>query len=56
MIAGAAAAVIFMITKHAVLERKKSLMAGLRAMPVYFAATTGILTVCATPFRGLTGR
>ena len=46
MIAGAAAAAIFIITKHTVLHRKKSLMAGLRAVPIYFAATTGILTVC----------
>lgn len=45
MIAGAAAAVIFMITKYVVLKRKNSLLAGLRMMPVYFAFTTGILTV-----------
>jgi solute carrier family 20 (sodium-dependent phosphate transporter) len=46
MLAGAAAAIIFMATKYAVLKRKKSLMAGLRLTPVYFAFTTGILTVC----------
>jgi hypothetical protein len=37
--------VFFMITKYAVLNRKNSLMAGLRFMPIYFAVTTGILTV-----------
>jgi len=45
MIAGACAATIFMATKYAVLKRKNSLLAGLRMMPVYFAVTTGILTV-----------
>jgi len=45
MIAGACAAVIFMITKYVVLKRKNSLLAGLRMMPIYFAFTTGILTV-----------
>jgi sodium-dependent phosphate transporter len=44
-IAGAAAAIIFLVTKYAVLKRKNSLRAGLYAMPVYFALTTGILTV-----------
>lgn len=44
-IAGACAAVIFLVTKYAVLKRKNSLRAGLLAMPVYFALTTGILTV-----------
>lgn len=45
MIAGACAAVIFLITKYVVLKRKNSLLAGLRMMPIYFAFTTGILTV-----------
>jgi solute carrier family 20 (sodium-dependent phosphate transporter) len=45
MIAGASAATIFLATKYAVLKRKDSLLAGLRMMPVYFAVTTGILTV-----------
>ena len=45
MISGVAAAVIFMVTKYAVLKRTNSLVAGLRMMPVYFALTTGILTV-----------
>ena len=45
MISGVAAATIFMVTKYAVLKRKNSLIAGLRMMPVYFALTTGILTV-----------
>jgi solute carrier family 20 (sodium-dependent phosphate transporter) len=45
MISGAAAAIIFMVTKYAVLKRENSLIAGLRMMPVYFALTTGILTV-----------
>jgi solute carrier family 20 (sodium-dependent phosphate transporter) len=45
MIAGVAAAIIFMATKYAVLNRKNSLIAGLRMMPIYFAFTTGILTV-----------
>lgn len=45
VIAGAAAAAIFLITKYVVLKRKNSLLAGLRMMPVYFAFTTGILTV-----------
>ena len=45
MLAGLCAAAIFMATKYAVLKRKESLLAGLKMMPVYFAVTTGILTV-----------
>ena len=45
MIAGLGGAVIFMLTKHIVLKRENSLIAGLRTMPFYFAFTTGILTV-----------
>src|SRR6202022_525878 len=45
LIAGACAAVIFLATKYGVLKRKNSLRAGMRAMPVYFALTTGILTM-----------
>ena len=46
MIAGASAAVIFLATKYAVLNQEDSLKAGLRMIPIYFAFTTGILTVC----------
>ena len=46
MIAGACAAIIFLVTKYAVLKRRNSLKAGMRMMPIYFALTTGILTVC----------
>ena len=45
MIAGAGATIIFLLTKYGVLRRKNSLLAGLRMMPIYFAFTTGILTV-----------
>jgi len=45
MIAGAGSAIIFLATKYIVLKRKNGLMAGLRMMPLYFALTTGILTV-----------
>lgn len=45
IIAGAGAAIIFLITKYVVLKRKGSLLVGLRMMPVYFALTSGILTV-----------
>ena len=45
MIAGLGATAIFLITKYAVLKRKNSVIAGLRMMPIYFAFTTGVLTV-----------
>jgi solute carrier family 20 (sodium-dependent phosphate transporter) len=53
LIAGAGAATIFMFTKYAVLKRKNSVLSGLRMMPLYFAMTTGILTVIVltTPLR-----
>ena len=44
-ISGVCAACIFLLTKYAVLKRKDSLRAGMMMMPVYFAFTTGILTV-----------
>lgn len=44
-IAGAFAIIIFMITKYGVLKRRNPLMAGLWMIPVYFFATTAILTM-----------
>ncbi|MCJ1365942.1 hypothetical protein MMC16_005067 [Acarospora aff. strigata] len=44
-IAGAFAAIIFLITKYGVLKRKNSFKAGLVAIPIYFAITSGVLTM-----------
>lgn len=44
-LAGGFAAVIFLITKYGVLERKNSLRAGFWMIPIYFAVTAGILTM-----------
>jgi len=46
MIAAAGAATIFLFTKYTVLKRANSLRIGLKMMPIYFAFTAGILTVC----------
>jgi sodium-dependent phosphate transporter len=44
-IAGAFASIVFLITKYAVLERKRSLRNGFLMVPVYFAVTAGVLTM-----------
>ncbi|KAI9870092.1 MAG: hypothetical protein M1830_004699 [Pleopsidium flavum] len=44
-IAGAFAAIIFSITKYGVLKRKNPFKAGLIMIPVYFAITSGVLTM-----------
>jgi len=44
-IAGAFGAIVFSITKYAVLKRKDPFRAGLFIIPVYFAITSGILTM-----------
>jgi len=44
-IAGVFGAMIFSITKYGVLKRKNSFKAGLIMIPVYFAITSGILTM-----------
>ncbi|KAI9680627.1 MAG: hypothetical protein M1817_004067 [Caeruleum heppii] len=44
-IAGAFAAILFLVTKYGVLKRKNPFRAGLVAIPIYFALTTGILTM-----------
>ena len=44
-ISGAFAAIIFLLTKYTVLQRKDPLKAGLRVIPVYFFFTSGILTM-----------
>ncbi|KIV92870.1 hypothetical protein PV10_04134 [Exophiala mesophila] len=44
-IAGGFAAIIFLITKYAVLERKNSLRNGLWMVPVYFGVTAAVLTM-----------
>lgn len=44
-IAGALAAIIFLITKYGVLERKNPLKCGFWMIPVYFAVTAGVLTM-----------
>jgi sodium-dependent phosphate transporter len=44
-IAGVFASIVFLITKYAVLERKRSLRNGFMMVPVYFAVTAGILTM-----------
>lgn len=44
-IAGAFGAIIFLITKYGVLERKRPLHCGLWMIPAYFAVTAGVLTM-----------
>ncbi|KAG8820946.1 Na+/Pi symporter [Serendipita sp. 399] len=44
-IAGALAAIIFLITKYGVMKRANPLRNGLIAIPFYFAITSGILTM-----------
>lgn len=44
-IAGCFGAIIFLITKYGVLKRKNSFRAGLYSIPIYFALTSGILTM-----------
>ena len=44
-IAGAFGAIVFLITKYGVMKRKDSLRAGLWMIPLYFAVTSGILTM-----------
>jgi sodium-dependent phosphate transporter len=44
-IAGGFGAIIFLITKYGVMKRKDSLRAGLWMIPLYFAVTSGILTM-----------
>jgi sodium-dependent phosphate transporter len=44
-VAGAFAAIIFLLTKYLVLERKNPLRAGFIAIPIYFGITSGILTM-----------
>jgi len=44
-IAGAFAAIIFLITKHGVLRRRNPLKWGFVMVPVYFGITSGILTM-----------
>ena len=44
-IAGGFAAIIFLITKYAVLERKSSLRNGLWMVPIYFGVTSAVLTM-----------
>ena len=44
-IAGGFAAIIFLITKYAVLERKNSLRNGLWTVPIYFGVTAAVLTM-----------
>lgn len=44
-IAGAFGAIIFLITKYGVLERKTPLRCGLWMIPAYFAVTAGVLTM-----------
>lgn len=44
-IAGAFAAIIFLITKHGVLKRKDPLKWGFVMVPIYFGFTSGILTM-----------
>lgn len=44
-IAGAFGAIIFTVTKYGVLKRNNSFRAGLIAIPIYFAITSGILTM-----------
>lgn len=44
-LAGAFAAMIFLVTKYGVLKRKDPFRAGLFIIPVYFAITSGILTM-----------
>ena len=44
-IAAAFGAIIFLITKHCVLERKDPLIKGLWMIPLYFAVTAGVLTM-----------
>jgi sodium-dependent phosphate transporter len=44
-ISGAFAAIIFLITKYGVLRRKDPLKWGFMMVPIYFAVTSGILTM-----------
>lgn len=44
-IAGAFAAILFLITKYGVLQRKNPVRAAMFAIPIYFALTSGILTM-----------
>lgn len=44
-IAGGFAAVLFIVTKYGVLKRKNPVMAAFIAVPIYFAITSGILTM-----------
>lgn len=44
-ISGCFAAIIFSITKYGVLKRKNPLKWGMVMVPVYFAITSGILTM-----------
>ena len=44
-IAGAFGAIIFLVTKYGVLERKRPLHCGFWMIPVYFAITAGVLTM-----------
>jgi sodium-dependent phosphate transporter len=44
-IAGGFASIIFMITKYGVLKRKNPLRAAFITVPLYFALTSGILTM-----------
>ncbi|KAG8823643.1 Na+/Pi symporter [Serendipita sp. 401] len=44
-VAGALAAILFLITKYGVMKRANSLRNGLVAIPFYFALTSGILTM-----------
>ncbi len=43
-VAGCFAAIIFLITKYAVLRRKNPVFWAFVSVPIYFAFTTGILT------------
>lgn len=44
-LAGAFAAIIFLITKYGVLRRSNPLKWGMVMVPIYFAITSGILTM-----------
>jgi sodium-dependent phosphate transporter len=44
-IAGCFASIVFIITKYTVLKRENSFRNGLYAIPIYFAITSGILTM-----------
>lgn len=44
-IAGIAAAILFLLTKHLVMERKNSLQKGFIAIPFFFALTVGVLVM-----------